>query len=545
MLVELHSPAFRSNGTERGIIKFHAGLNVILGQSNGANSIGKSTALLAIDFLFGGSTYNSEQIIKNVGYHTIYGCFEFNGCQTYVGRSTDKDNLYLYCNSQYDATGQTISKDDFVEWLQTQYGMNLPELGFRDSLSAAFRIYGKKNCDDKDPLLHRVGTGQENSLKAFAKIFDVYSVIAPFSEKKKESADALTTFNKAQGMQFIRSRIKSTAQREKYLKDKEILSRRFQELQAGDYSSPSREVLDEEDRRSALEAKIISINSQHVDLKRNLQLVELSMSYGLLPSAADLDALARFFPTVNLKAIYEVESFHRKLAGVLSENFKAEMSGLTDKIQELEDELFRLKSELEIIEPNATYSQGFLREYSSVQKNLEIITQEIDTWDKHENLVLEKNAAADALNRAFAEAVKNAVAQLNAELERLSARVSGADRNAPYLAVESATKYDFYTPDDDGTGTNYKGLILYDLALLNLTVLPAIAHDSFLLKDIEDPSIEQILALYQQSPKQIFLAFDKAGSYTSEAKTILQSNAVLELSRGGNELYGRSWNVKG
>ena len=145
----------------------------------------------------------------------------------------------------------------------------------------------------------------------------------------------------------------------------------------------------------------------------------------------------------------------------------------------------------------------------------------------------------------FAEAVKNAVAQLNAELERLSARVSGADRNAPYLAVESATKYDFYTPDDDGTGTNYKGLILYDLALLNLTVLPAIAHDSFLLKDIEDPSIEQILALYQQSPKQIFLAFDKAGSYTSEAKTILQSNAVLELSRGGNELYGRSWNVKG
>ncbi len=57
MLVEMKSPVFREDGKERPPIRFKKGLNVILGKEDGENSIGKSSALLAIDFVFGGDTY--------------------------------------------------------------------------------------------------------------------------------------------------------------------------------------------------------------------------------------------------------------------------------------------------------------------------------------------------------------------------------------------------------------------------------------------------------------------------------------------------------
>lgn len=51
-------------------------------------------------------------------------------------------------------------------------------------------------------------------------------------------------------------------------------------------------------------------------------------------------------------------------------------------------------------------------------------------------------------------------------------------RKAPRLHFNSYNSYTFETPDDTGTGTNYKGIVLYDLAILYLTTLPDIAHDS-------------------------------------------------------------------
>ena len=54
MLVEMMSPAFKEKSEVRPPIKFKDGLNVVLGKEDGTNSIGKSSALLAIDFAFGG-----------------------------------------------------------------------------------------------------------------------------------------------------------------------------------------------------------------------------------------------------------------------------------------------------------------------------------------------------------------------------------------------------------------------------------------------------------------------------------------------------------
>ena len=86
-------------------------------------------------------------------------------------------------------------------------------------------------------------------------------------------------------------------------------------------------------------------------------------------------------------------------------------------------------------------------------------------------------------------------------------------RKAPRLHLNSYNSYTFETPDDTGTGTNYKGMVLYNLAVLYLMVLPAIAHDSLIPKNISDGAIDGIMKIYAGTDKQVFIAFDKQDSY--------------------------------
>lgn len=52
MLKEIQCPLFN-----HAKISFHQGLNIILGDDDAKNSIGKSTALMVIDFVEGGDSF--------------------------------------------------------------------------------------------------------------------------------------------------------------------------------------------------------------------------------------------------------------------------------------------------------------------------------------------------------------------------------------------------------------------------------------------------------------------------------------------------------
>ncbi|HEY8364769.1 MAG TPA: DUF2326 domain-containing protein [Haloplasmataceae bacterium] len=85
---------------------------------------------------------------------------------------------------------------------------------------------------------------------------------------------------------------------------------------------------------------------------------------------------------------------------------------------------------------------------------------------------------------------------------------------------------------------------MFDLAALFLTPLPAIAHDSFILKQIGDTPFENILKIYSSNEKQIFISIDKEESYSKKAQEIMKNTEVLYLSEDGNELFGWAWNEK-
>ena len=73
MLKEIYCPLFKEGKTLRSPILFHKGLNIILGSEQGkAGSIGKSTMLLIIDFVFGGNAYMKSDAVQQLGEHTVY-----------------------------------------------------------------------------------------------------------------------------------------------------------------------------------------------------------------------------------------------------------------------------------------------------------------------------------------------------------------------------------------------------------------------------------------------------------------------------------------
>ena len=77
MLIEISCSKFKTKKHPTEYIYFHPGLNVVLGNKNGANSIGKSTMLLIIDFVFGGSSYLKSDAVTELGDHEIFFTFRF------------------------------------------------------------------------------------------------------------------------------------------------------------------------------------------------------------------------------------------------------------------------------------------------------------------------------------------------------------------------------------------------------------------------------------------------------------------------------------
>ena len=130
--------------------------------------------------------------------------------------------------------------------------------------------------------------------------------------------------------------------------------------------------------------------------------------------------------------------------------------------------------------------------------------------------------------------------KINIEMNRLNNIIYKEENNAQILSF-SKNNYSFATPENTGTGIAYKGLVIFDISVLNLTNLPIIVHDSFVLKQISDKAFEKILELYIKSEKQVIIAIDKKNSYTDETQKILDESVILNLGSNGNELFGKSW----
>lgn len=250
--------------------------------------------------------------------------------------------------------------------------------------------------------------------------------------------------------------------------------------------------------------------------------------------------LQKFFPNVSIMHLQEIENFHKIISYVFKTELKTEKSKIQKDIEDYNNIISEYEKQLKDLIKNPKLSKLILKRHSELLYEKDRMQNENDSYIKLQELKKKRDSVLEKLNIIKKKQFSLISSKLNDEMNKINDIIYKGSCNPPILNFLE-NSYKFFTPDDTGTGIAYKGLIVYDLAVLNLTRLPVLVHDSVILKQISDSAIEQIIDLYSSCGKQVIIAFDKQNSYSEKTYKLLNDAAVLKLSKNGQELFGKSW----
>ena len=260
-------------------------------------------------------------------------------------------------------------------------------------------------------------------------------------------------------------------------------------------------------------------------------------------SFADLE---RFFPSENFRTLEDIERFHQKLAKILADEFAETEKDLATTYVLLSNEIVKIKDQITEIENVPNVSQAILQEFAQITPELNNLREANQNYDELERLKAVTQDYAATRDAVIHDQLLGIEFLVNEAMRELSYQIlHDAMHLPPVLRLEKLNKAEFKTPNDGGTGAQYRGLITFDHANMKVAPVPFIVHDSILLKNIERPVFSEIIKAYDSQKalgKQVFMAYDMLDSYEPSTRRLLESNAVLELSPKGNELFGWAWN---
>ncbi len=543
MLKSISCDKFIELGQSRGPIEFHDGLNTILGTSNGTNSIGKSTLLMIIDFVFGGKDYytkKTKDVIENVGNHTINFEFLFDNESYYFSRSTDNPTFVNMCDENYNVQ-KTITLEAYCAGIANKYGLSAYDISLREAVGRFFRIYHKDTTNEETPLRAAVQESVNAGIVALLKLFNQYGQIEAQSKIKDAAKDEESTFNKAKRY----NQIKSANSKLEYESNEKLLKQLEDQIEK--LSNETESGLTELDAVQAQELAEIKnelspLRRQRTQLLSQIEGMQEDRNSSKKNFKHDYDCLKEFFPNANYKELKDVENFHIKLTEILKKEYKENIENLQLLLDIVNKKINEYESKAKEIKTAPNVSKAILIKFADLTKQVEVLKEANKNYLEGERLKTVFRQEKAKYEEIVADATAQVQSTINALMKELNDRVYQGRKTSPTLEISDSSHYSFYTPNDSGTGSQCRGLIIFDLAVLNNTPLPAIVHDSIILKNIEDYALNKLMELYASSPKQVFIAFDRDETYGDKMKQILNDTAVIKLSSGGHELFGKSWN---
>ena len=553
MLYEIECEKFakKVNGqlVPRGRIQLREGLNTVLGDKAAQNSIGKSTFLLVVDFCFGGDDYINPKICKakeKLHSHTINFAFKFGNRIDYFCRSTKTPSEVGICDSNYKIQ-RTQTLKEFKNYLLEAYGITTPGVSFREMVGRFLRIYGRENYAERYPLKYG-DVKPEASIETLEKMFNVFAFIEEYKTVYDDKSKRTKVRDDATKLGEMTNVAKTKKEYNANEKEIERLRAELQKLMDREDAELSQEETDNLDKASEIRGQLTVLKRRRSRLVSQLNAVKANMSGGLVPVEEDLSELSEFFPDVDVQKLSQIEHFHDKMQRILSQEMGDEIAQLQILIDAVSVEMTRLQEAQRKLGVPVTVSKKFMDRVVEVQRQIDILTAKNKAYDKTAKLKMEKKDAKNQLEDVRETQLQVVETSINQEMTRLNDYIYGGERYAPTIKFGNSRSgkptYEFWTEDDTGAGTNFKGLIIFDLALLRLTELPVIAHDSNIFKNIADLPIDKIMELYNQSKNQIFIAFDKENAFYDVTRDIVHSTKIIELHENGGELFGWSWAKK-
>lgn len=532
MLVEIKSSVFRKE-----IITFHSGLNVVLGDEKADNSIGKSNLLLIIDFVFGGDTYiaHSKDVIEQLGEHSFYFCFKFDIDYKFK-RSTNDAKTIFKCDKDYNID-TSITIDDFTKFLQEKFNIDYPHSTFRALVGAYSRIWGKDNYDIHKPLKTYKDDAKENiGIDNLIKLFNRYGELNEINEKIKKDQEANKILDGMYKNNYA-SKIKKT-EFNKNTKQIDLINKEIEDIQNNvlKYVLNVQEIVNKE---------VLSLKSE----KNNLLLIKNNYENQLLRinnnlksevnlNSKHLKKLQEFFPNSNIQEINKIEGFHTKIKKILSSEIESAKKLIEAEITNVDDDIKKIDIKIAEYFKNDTDPKHIIDKVYDLTLQLNNLENTNKFYqekeDKVQSIKSMKINLFEKLNLITAE-IKE---KINTKMLEMNKNIYLND-NSPIFNIDDY-KYSLSKPNDTGTGTGEASLVIFDLAIFDLTELPLLIHDMVIFKDIGINTMESLIGLYNKNTKQIFISIDEHKKYTNVVK-ILEDKKVIKLD-SNKTLFSKVWN---
>ena len=550
--IECNQFAETKNGIKvpRGPIRFHEGLNTVLGDKTAENSIGKSTFLLALDFCFGGDDYMNRKVnnvLNFVENHTYKITFKFGEAFERYKRSTIEPKVIRICNDDFEETGEVMTLDDYNAHLKTAYQIVDAENTWRSLVGRYARIYGRDNAYERYPLKYGSET-DALAIMALEQLFGYYHLVKEYEDFYKEKNKRKTVRKQATDIGEIVTIATTKTQIKENEKEIVRLEKELAELTDTEDRKVSEQDTENLDKASEIKGQLKNLRRRRTRLVSQLSAVKNNLEGKLEPTLEDLRELKEYFPEVDIEKIETIENFHRKIQIILTDEMTDEVDRLQLIVNEISDEIGRLEEEQRKLGIPTHVSKKFLDKTVELRSRIALLKKQNQGYIDAKALEKETKEAKERMETARAEQLSKIEIAINQAMTRLNDFIYDGEHYAPTISFGDTRTgnptYDFKCDWNTGTGENFKNLIIYDLSILSNTELPFLMHDSLVYKNVADLPIDKIMQLYMKSKKQIFISFDKQESFTPYTTKTVTDTKVIELHGNGGELFGWSWAKK-
>ncbi|MEI7444241.1 MAG: DUF2326 domain-containing protein [Burkholderiales bacterium] len=522
-------------------IEFRPGLNIILGDDDAKNSIGKSTILMVIDFVLGGSTFTEKDdagAIRELGPHRYDYSFQFGTTRMYFSRDTGSPDIVRECNETYESQRE-LGLDEYNRLLKRMYGLDGLDSTFRSIVSPFARIWKKGGLDPSHPF---IAAEKETYASAIARLIDLFGH-SPDVAQERKTLNGLKERKKLIGDSMaanIIPRITKT-QYEENTRSIESNSAQIELLKSGLGGALNvYESLFDQNLQKKQQQKI-ELGGHRVELQSKIRRLEREIS-GITPRlAANIALVADFFPTVDVQRLEHVEAFHQKIGSIVKKELRDELAATAEQDRAVMAEITQLEREIQSSLQSKGMPDDIFNRLFNLKANVDKASNENAYFESKVNIGLAIKGSSDRLENIYAGIFLTIEEQVNSRLRSFNKVVYGVLRVPSELRIKSAGSYLFTSPDDTGTGKSFAGLIGFDLAMLSATKLPMIIHDSVMYKNIEVPATARILrVLSAVRSKQIFLSFDEAKKFGPYIEHLLRRFTVVKLAND-DLLYKKDW----
>lgn len=261
---------------------------------------------------------------------------------------------------------------------------------------------------------------------------------------------------------------------------------------------------------SELDEQLPKYKRERARVHTQLNAIRREMTEGKKSFKKTYSDLERFFPGVEFQTIENIERFHQQLSKVLGDEFKETEKDLATAYVMLGNEIARILKEVEEIKKIPNVSEAILKEYAKITMELNNLIDANKNYDRMNELNEMVAEYAKTRDKVIRDQLFTIETTVNQKMREISIRLLKDEQHMPpVLRMEKLNKYTFNTSNDGVTGAQYRGVITFDLANMELSSLPFVIHDMQMLLHIEKRVMAEIIKAYDAQKK-----IRKAGIYS-------------------------------